>query len=340
MSMSKSTKPRAGRESSGPLCNCLFPSLLQSRLPGSGLNRRDFLTRTALGCAGALATADLASFAADAPSSPQIVVFSKVYQMLNLNFEAAAALTAEAGLQGVDCPVRLGGEVLPERVKDDLPRYVEALRKQKLGMPLMATDITSPKTACAADVLRTAKNLGTEYYRLGPRNPDNSRPLADQIRDFKAELKDLAALNREIGLPGLFQNHSPAGKSIYLGGDLAQLHQLVSDLDPAWLGVAFDIAHALVVHGEDWRPYYEKLKPWIRVIYVKDVTRSKQWVPLGKGDTYGTGYYDLVKISGYRAPISLHVEYDWYEGGKDRTRQRLFQALKDDHSVLKSWLSL
>jgi sugar phosphate isomerase/epimerase len=267
-----------------------------------------------------------------------VAVFSKVYQELKLNFEDAAALTAEAGLQGVDCPVRPGGEVLPERVKDDLPRYLEALRKHHLGMPLMATGITTTKTAYAEDVLRTAKKLGTNYYRLGVRHPDASRPLPDQLREFKTQLKDLAALNREIGITGLFQNHSPAGKSVYLGGDLAQLHELVVDLEPSALGVAFDIAHALVVHGDDWRKHYEKLKPWIRIIYVKDVTRSKQWTPLGKGDTYQTGYYELVRKSNYRAPISLHVEYDWDEGGKHRTRDQLLKALKTDLAVLKSWL--
>jgi sugar phosphate isomerase/epimerase len=302
------------------------------------MTRRDFLGKTALGCAGAMAAVPFASVAADNGLASPVAVFSKVYQELKLNFEDAAALTAEAGLQGVDCPVRPGGEVLPERVKDDLPRYVEALHKHKVDMPLMATGITTTKSAHAEDVLRTARKLGTNYYRLGVRYPEAATPLPDQVKEFKAQLKDLAAMNREIGITGLFQNHSPAGKSVYMGGDLAQLHDLVSELDPGSLGVAFDIAHALVVHGDDWRAHYEKLKPWIRIIYVKDVTRSKQWTPLGKGDTRQTGYYELVKKSNYRAPISLHVEYDWHQGGKNRTRDQLLRALKSDLAVLKSWL--
>ena len=303
------------------------------------MTRREFLAKAAMGYAGTLAVVQLESFAADKAVLPPVAVFSKVYQMLKLNFEEAAALTADAGLQGVDCPVRPGGEVAPERVKDDLPRYVEALRKHNLGMPLMATGVTSLKTPHAEDVLRTAKKLGTNYYRLGPRNPDNAQSLPDQVREFKAQLKDLAAMNRAIGITGLFQNHSPAGKSTYLGGELGQLHELVSDLDPASLGIAFDIAHAFVVHGDDWRRHYEKLKPWIRIIYVKDVTRTKKWMPLGKGDTHQTGYYDLVKKTGYDAPISLHVEYDWDEGGKARTRERLLKSLQSDLAVLKTWFS-
>jgi sugar phosphate isomerase/epimerase len=304
------------------------------------MTRRDFLATTALGCVSTLGAAQFACFGAANPTGCPIAVFSKVYQTLKLSFDDAASLTAEAGLQGVDCPVRPGGEVLPERVKDDLPRYAEALRKHKLGMPLIVSGITSTKSAHAEDVLRAAKKLGIQYYRLGVRNPDNANPLSGQVREYKAQLKDLTAMNRDLGITGLFQNHSPSGKTTYLGGDLAQLHELVADLDPASMGVAFDIAHALVVHGYDWRKHYEKLKPWIRIIYVKDVTRSKQWTPLGKGDTQQTGYYDLVRQSGYQAPISLHIEYDWDEGGKARTRERLLKALQSDLAVLKSWLKL
>ena len=134
--------------------------------PGLKLSRRDFLTSAALGCAGTIAAAKFGAFAAERSVLPPIVVFSKVYQELKLNFEDAAGLTAEAGLQGVDSPVRPGGEVLPERVKDDLPRYVAALGKRKLTMPLMATGITSPKTAYAEDVLRTARKLGMRSWRI------------------------------------------------------------------------------------------------------------------------------------------------------------------------------
>ena len=46
-------------------------------------------------------------------SRPPLTVFSKVYQELKLSFEQAAALTADGGLDGIDCPVRGGGEIPP-----------------------------------------------------------------------------------------------------------------------------------------------------------------------------------------------------------------------------------
>src|SRR5438270_4665348 len=106
-------------------------------------SRRDFIVRT-LAASSAL-TIPKVKVLADAQSPaavPPIVVFSKVYQELKLSFEEAAAITAEAGLDGIDCPLRPAGEILPERAKDELPHYIEVLRRQNLQLPLLTTAIT------------------------------------------------------------------------------------------------------------------------------------------------------------------------------------------------------
>src|SRR5262245_14706443 len=91
-------------------------------------SRRSFLTRLALASGALSATFDLdnvrgAALLARCP----IASFSKIFQELNLSYEDSAALVAEIRLDGIDCPVRPGGQVLPERAADDLPRYVAAL---------------------------------------------------------------------------------------------------------------------------------------------------------------------------------------------------------------------
>jgi sugar phosphate isomerase/epimerase len=266
-----------------------------------------------------------------------LVVFSKVYQELKLNYQEAAELTAEAGLNGVDCPVRPKGEIEPEQAAEEMPRYFEALRKRNLSLPLLTTAITSPATPHTERVLRTARALGVKFYRLGARLHAKDVPLPRQIREAKAELKDLAALNRDLGIGAIFQNHSPSGRK-YLGGDLAELRELVADLDPAQVGVAFDIGHALVVHGDAWREHFDHLRPHIRVVYVKDVTRAGTWLPLGKGAIFQTGFFSLLRQIRYSAPISLHVEYDWDEGGKSRDRATLLKALRQDQITLRGWV--
>jgi sugar phosphate isomerase/epimerase len=301
----------------------------------SSQTRRDFIGRIAAGgSAVVLFGAEVFAASETKLSVPPVAVFSKVYQELKLNFEDAASVTAEAGLDGVDCPVRPGGEVLPERVADDLPRYFEALRKNGLGMPLLTTAITDAASTNAEQILRTAKKLGTRWYRLGF---VYRSAAAEQIREWRAKLKDLAALNKEIGIGALIQNHSPSGKSVYLAGDLSEMRQLVAGFDPEQIGVAFDIAHAIAVHGRTWRGHFDALQPHFKIAYVKDINADRKWVPFGEGEIGPSGYFALLKKSKYAAPFSLHIEYDWTGGESGKNRAALLKALKESSSVLKNW---
>jgi len=302
------------------------------------LSRREFIARTAL---ASTTSAMCGAWSLPALTAgawpPSIVVFSKVYQQLKLNFEEAAALTAEVGIDGVDCPVRPGGEILPENTARELPEYAAALKKRGLQMPLLTTGITSVSSPCAEDIVRTAKKLDVQFYRLGFVLRKPGVPASQQVREILAQLKDLVALNEKVGIGAVLQNHSPAGRS-YLGGDLSDMYDIVKGFDPAQIGVAFDIGHALVVHGDDWRRHFEKLKSHIKVAYVKDVKRGGRWVPVGEGDIAATGYFTLLKQMGYRTPVCLHIEYDWKEGARAATRAALVKALRQSATTLRGWL--
>lgn len=305
----------------------------------NSLSRRDFIARTvAASSTAALCGSSALPGLAEENSLPPIVVFSKVYQTLKLNFDEAAALTAEAGIDGIDCPVRPGGEILPDHATRELPQYAAALKGRGLQLPLLTTAITSVSSPCSEDILRAAKKLGVQFYRLGFINTQPDAPPDKQVREIRAQLKDLAALNKQIGIGAIFQNHSPAGRS-YVGGNLSELYDIVKDFDPAQIGVAFDIGHALVVHGDDWRRHFEKLKSHLKIAYVKDVKREGRWVPFGEGDIGATGYFKLLKQMGYRAPVSLHIEFDWTDGGKSKGRPAMLQALQESARVLRRWLS-
>jgi len=264
-------------------------------------------------------------------------VFSKIYQELKLDFDAAAEVTAQAGLDGIDCPVRDGGEILPEHAAEQLPRYAEALQKRKLQIPLLTTGITSPSSPHAETVLRTARKLGIKYYRFGfvtRKKGTNDR----QIGEVRAKLRDLAALNKEVGICALLQNHSPSGSTVYFGGDLTELVEAVDGFDPAQIGIAFDIGHALVVHGDQWKSHFNALRTHFKIAYVKDVKRTGDWVPFGQGDIAATGYFRLLKEMNYSAPISLHIEFPWQEPGKLKTPERLSQVLRESAGTLRGWL--
>ena len=86
--------------------------------------------------------------------SPPVAVFSKLYQEVKLTFQQSAEVTAQAGLDGIDCAVRAGGEILPEHAAEEMPRYAEELQKHKVRMLLLTTGITGVSSPHAEDILR------------------------------------------------------------------------------------------------------------------------------------------------------------------------------------------
>jgi len=289
------------------------------------MNRRQFIQ--------VAATAPVfVALGAEKPFAPPVVLFSKVYQELKLSFDESAALTAEAGLDGIDCAVRPKGEIEPEKAADEMPRYAEALRKHKVGMLLLTTGINGVTSPNAETILRTAKKLGIHYYRLGFWRKE---PVAT----IQAQLQELAALNRQIGVCAILQNHSTGkSKTGYSGGDLNEMREIMQDLPPDQIGVAFDLGHALAMHGNEWSTHFEKLKPWIKIAYIKDYKIGTGFVAYGEGDFGQTDYFRRLRAMNYRAPLSMHIEYDWAKG-QPKTRTLLLDTLKASRQTLGRWLA-
>ena len=306
------------------------------------MTRRRFLT--AAGTAAAALTASrrlLGGESADkgaGGSMPPVAVFGKIFQELKLDFEQSAQTAAEAGLDGVDCAVRAKGEVLPEQVAEQLPRYADSLARHKLRLLLMATDIHGVDSPHARDILATGKTLGVRDYRLGYWLHRPEVPADKLCGEIRSRLKELAAMNGELGVCGLVQNHSSwSGKNRGpAGADLDELYDLVKDFDPRRIAVAFDLGHAIIVHGDAWRPRFEKLKPHIRVVYVKDVQRPARFVPFGQGEFGRSGFFPMLAKMNYSAPLSMHVEYEWAPPGT-KTRSALVAVLKENRRVLGQW---
>jgi sugar phosphate isomerase/epimerase len=308
------------------------------------INRRQFVesagrTVAAVGAGSILAgEAPSADLAAESPLPP-VAVFSKVYQELKLDFEQSAEVTAEAGLEGIDCPVRPAGEILPEHAADRMPRYADALRKHGVRMLLLTTAIQGVSSPHAREILVTAKSLGVRYYRLGYWSHRRDVPPEKLCAEIRSSLKELAAMNRELGLGALFHNHSSGGDKASgpAGGDLDELYEILSGFDPDQIAAAFDLGHAIVTHADQWRSRFEKLKDHIRVVYVKDVARPARFVAFGQGEFGRTGFFRLLAKMNYRAPLSMHVEYDWAPPAKKKTRALLVETLKRNRRAIGQW---
>ncbi len=302
--------------------------------PAHQLSRREFVRVTST-AAAAIAAGDAVSAPSATPSPlPPTAIFSKIFQELSLSCEDSAEATAEAGFDGIDCPARPGGQVLPERAAEDLPRYAETLSKHGRRILLLTTAITGLNSPHAETLLRSGAKLGVKHYRLGYWKYSRDHPPEETLREIKAQLKDLAALNHELGLCALLQNH--AGRD-YVGAKVRDLWQIAREFDPSEVGIAFDLGHALNELGEDWRATFEQLSPRLAVAYVKDWTPAQGFVPFGEGMFAKTDFFQRLKRMHYSAPLSVHNEYDWAGGRKEHTRARLTAALKSDLTVLKRW---
>ena len=114
-------------QSAGQCCR-VSTSLTRARPGGvmTRLSRRHFLQ----GAAGAAVAAGRPVKAAQ-QSSWKVGGFTKPLQ--DLSFEETASVAVDVGWDGVELALRANGHVLPERVDDDLPKLVNALRARGQG---------------------------------------------------------------------------------------------------------------------------------------------------------------------------------------------------------------
>jgi sugar phosphate isomerase/epimerase len=239
---------------------------------------------------------------------------------------------AEIGFDGVEATVRRGGKIEPEKAPDELPKLVEALAQRKLKVIMITTDVLRADEPNTQPVLRTAAQLGIPMYRMGFYKYDLRRSVMDQLRAIGPALKDLAVLNRELGIQAVYQNHSGAE---HVGSMLWDFYSQVQDIPTEQIGLAFDIRHATIEAGLSWPAVYNAMRPRIATVYVKDfdwVGQQAEHVPLGKGRV-DRSFFARLQAERFKGPISLHVEYLG-----DGTTQENLDALRRDLGVLRSWL--
>jgi len=213
----------------------------------------------------------------------KICVFTKPFN--SLSFDELADRMAEIGVDGIEAPVRKGGHVEPSEVEEKLPLLVEALQKRKLEITVMASDVNDPDDRLTERVLRTAATLGIKRYRMKYFKYDLSDSVLAQLDQWRPQIRDLAAMNHDFGIRGLYQNH--AGRD-YMGASLWDLRLALEGVPPEDLAVAYDIRHATAEAGMGWPATLNMIRPMIDTLYVKDFVwqpgeSRPANVPLGEG---------------------------------------------------------
>lgn len=277
---------------------------------------------------------------------PDIHIFSKHLQFLNYTDMADAA--ASMGFDGVDLTVRPDGHVIPERVENDLPKAVDALKKVGLSPKLMTTAVGDATNPTDKRLLETAARLGFQAYRMKWYAYDDKRSIPDSILQFQNQLQALGELNKGLNIVGCYQNHA----GLLVGASVWELWEILKKANPQYMGIQYDIRHATVEGGTSWPTGVRLLIPQIKTIPIKDFRWQKkgtQWVvqdvPLGEGMVDFKTYFQILKKANLQVPVSLHIEYPMggAEHGATRLaipRNDLFLAMKRDLLRLKEmWKS-
>jgi len=242
---------------------------------------------------------------------------------------------APLGVAGLEAPLRKGGHIEPEALADQLPEMVAALGKKDLRVLIMASSIDQvDKKGLTETQLRAAAKAGIKKYRLQHLKYDLSKGMKPQVAEFTAQLKDLAQLNKEIGIQGLYQNHR--GKN-YVGGPIWDMAGMLDEIGmPQHLGMAFDFAHATVEGANAWEMNFYRALPHIGAVFLKDYKLvGKQWqpCPVGEGQVNPMAGKLVSKMLPMEVPVSIHVEYVGNAGVKETC-----DAMRKDIATVRKWL--
>lgn len=275
----------------------------------------------------------------------KICLFSKHLQWLD--YDAMAETAAEIGFDGIDLTVRPNGHVLPEKVDEDLPRAVDAVKRAGIEVPMMTTSITDPHDPLTEAILKKANQLGIGYYRMGYLNYDDALGVAKTLQKYKQQMAALAALNQKYSIHGAYQNH--AGNRV--GAPVWDLWELLKDLDPQWIGCQYDIRHATLEGGYSWHIGLKLLANHIQTTVIKDFKWGLvdgKWrainAPLGEGMVDFKQYFALVKQLAIAGPISMHFEYPISDEAKqnissEKRRKQTIDVMRKDLFKLKDMMA-
>jgi sugar phosphate isomerase/epimerase len=261
-----------------------------------------------------------APFAMAAPKL-KLCVFSKHLQWA-ADYGEMAAIARDAGFDGVDITVRPRGHVLPERVAEDLPRAVEAVRRAGLDVPMITAGIVDADTAHAADVLRAASGLGIRRYRWGGFQYRDDTPMAEQLSALRARVKKLEGLNREFGVMAMYHTHS----GMEVGAPIWDLVDIMRESDPRLIAINYDVGHATVEGGlGGWIRSAQAARPRLGGVALKDFLWERRadgkwepsWRPPGQGMVDFARFFGMLSRFGFDGPVQVHFEYKEAGSAKD-----------------------
>ena len=267
----------------------------------------------------------------------KVAVFSKHLEFVQGQELAQAA--AGVGFDGVDIALRSGGHIEPATVARDLPPLVAILRRHGLEVPMVTTAIADRETPFTEDILKAASQLGIRNYRFGAYKWDATKPYDAQLESMKPRLAKLAALNARYGMCAMYHTHSGAG---VVGASIWDLWYLMRDLDPAAIGINFDVAHATIEGGlGGWIDSFKITGSHLRGIAIKDFAWKKdakgiaeaKFTPIGDGMVKLPQFFGMLAETPFSGPVQMHYEYPL--GGANDGKTTITIPKEDVYAAMK-----
>jgi len=252
----------------------------------------------------------------------RFTMFSKSLQSMSV-LEAGKTVRS-LGFDGIELTVRPKGHVLPENVRDELPRAVDQLRDTGLAVASIVTEVHSADDAVAHDVCATAARVGVRLLRTSAPRYQPFGAIRDQIAAARQEAADLEKLGREHGVMLCIQTHSGEMLSAQAG----ILDQILEGTDPRYVGVGLSPGHLVVEGGAmGWVQSIDLFQDRIGIVDAKSygwfhepdaATGETVWVhkkvPLERGSVRWRQVFVLLRQLGWdhdgQAVVSLGSEYE------------------------------
>jgi len=278
------------------------------------------------------------------PTFP-IRLFSKPLD--GYDFDFMCECVAESGIGGFDLTVRKGGKIEPLNVERELPDLVQKAKRYNLSVDMIVTGILTAAEPDTDLILKSASYAGVKYYRLGWLEYDYKLGVWETLQKFRTSLMGILALNRKYNIHGGYQNHS----GTWVGGPIWDLHELLRDFPPEFLGCQYDVRHATVEGASTWILGMRLIASHIKTLAIKDFTwrtvngkPEAVTVPLGEGMVNWDLFFRTLKELGISVPITLHIEYPLLEPGEDKLsliqQQKIITGkLRKDVEFLNSYIN-
>jgi sugar phosphate isomerase/epimerase len=303
--------------------------------------RRQFLSKLAL--TAAVGSRLLAADPSETASTGwPIAIFEKVFEALS--YDELADAMVQIGADGVEATIRPGGHIEPAVAADEVPKMAQVMSDRGKRIVIAATHIRSVDEPHTESLLKTLKSTGVTHYRMGHYYLDLNKPVMKQVEQFAAQARDLAALNRELGIQGLYQNHSGTNRGRgFLGALGWDAAFMLKGIDPDALGLAFDTRHLRKDTGSSWQTAVAVCKPHIRSIYVKDgVWRGERGdeyhdVPLDTGFV-NESIFNHIRNGLEPMPLCIHMEWLSYRVFKKNEIPEAIAAHQRDIAALRRWM--